>query len=258
MGIPDNREVTAFVGFVFNGEHSIEDHKIYRTSDGSRYAENLIPTTMDKTADVPGGNGQYFFKTNYKNRQIAIPIAFDQLNKEEFYNLKKWLKGDSIHELSFDERPEVKYSAKVTGTPQLKYICFEENGVDIYKGEGSIQFTCYFPFGHTEAEPWTKTATSTSDLDINESISVGGDIDTTFVFETTGVVGEVEIGNLKINPSETSFTWNSSTGLVVNTDGTPIAYIGKSYGLIGPDDINLKFTIKRNCTATLSWKKLYL
>jgi hypothetical protein len=31
--------------------------------------------------------------------------------------MKDWLNGTGIHELSFDERTEVKYSAKVTGTP---------------------------------------------------------------------------------------------------------------------------------------------
>ncbi len=274
MAIPTDRNPTAFIGFVFNGEHSINDHRIYRTSDGSRYNHNLIPQLNDKTADVPGGHGQYYFNSTYKTRQFSVPIAFDNLSETQFDGMKKWLAGTGIHELSFDEKPDVKYSAKVTGTPQLKFICFDEEyttttgtgdsaitttGIrNVYKGEGTIQFTCYFPFGYTEATPWTKTATSVSNLNINESISVGGDIGTTFVFETTGVIGEVEIGDLKITPSQDSFTWNSSTGLVINTNEIPIAYTGTSYGLIGPENINLKFTIKKGCTAELSWKKLYL
>jgi hypothetical protein len=31
--------------------------------------------------------------------------------------MKDWLNGTEIHELSFDEREDVFYSAKVTGTP---------------------------------------------------------------------------------------------------------------------------------------------
>jgi hypothetical protein len=51
------REGTAFIGFTYNGQHSIDDFGIYRTSDGSRYNYNLIPQLNDKTADVPGGHG---------------------------------------------------------------------------------------------------------------------------------------------------------------------------------------------------------
>jgi hypothetical protein len=62
------REGTAFIGFTYNGKHSIDDFGIYRTSDGSRYNHNLIPQLNDKTADVPGGHGQYYFSSTYKNR----------------------------------------------------------------------------------------------------------------------------------------------------------------------------------------------
>jgi hypothetical protein len=62
------REGTAFIGFTYNGQHSIDDFGIYRTSDGSRYNYNLIPQLNDKTADVPGGHGQYYFNSTYKNR----------------------------------------------------------------------------------------------------------------------------------------------------------------------------------------------
>ena len=35
---------------------------------------------------------------------------------------------------------------KTTGLPQLKYICFDEGGERIYKGEGTLNFIAYFPF----------------------------------------------------------------------------------------------------------------
>ena len=57
-----------FVGFTYNGVHSIRDLKIYRTSNGSRYDENMTATMTDLTADVPGGDGQYYFGTTFKNR----------------------------------------------------------------------------------------------------------------------------------------------------------------------------------------------
>jgi hypothetical protein len=46
-----------FIGFTYNNLHSYEEFKIYRTSDGDRYNDNLLPTFTDKTVDVPGGDG---------------------------------------------------------------------------------------------------------------------------------------------------------------------------------------------------------
>jgi hypothetical protein len=38
--------------------------------------------------------------------------------------MRKWLDGKNIHDLIFDETPYKVYSAKVTGSPQLKTVCF--------------------------------------------------------------------------------------------------------------------------------------
>ena len=144
-----------FIGFTYNGKHCIKDFGIYRTSDGSRYNDNLVPSVTDKTADIPGGNGQYFFQATHKNRQFSVSIAFDHLTEQKYREMRTWLDGKEIHDLIFDEAPYKVYSAKVTGTPQLKTLCFDEYNEElrmnqrIYKGEGTIQFTCYWPYAHT-------------------------------------------------------------------------------------------------------------
>ena len=138
-----------FIGFTYGDKHSIDDFGIYRTSDGDRYNDNLIPPLTDKTADIPGNDGRYYFSSHYKPRQFSIPIAFDSLTEVQYQQVRKWLSGKEIKELIFDEYPYKVYSAKVTGTPQLKTICFEEGGERVYKGEGTIQFTCYYPYAHT-------------------------------------------------------------------------------------------------------------
>jgi phage-related protein len=125
MAIPANRSVTAFIGFVFNGKHSLSDFNIYRVIEGDRYVQDLTPVMNDIIAEIPGGEGQYYFGTNYGTRNFSINIAFDGLSKNNFYEMRKWLNGKEIASLSFDERPNVNYSAKVTGTPQLQYICFD-------------------------------------------------------------------------------------------------------------------------------------
>jgi predicted phage tail component-like protein len=144
-----------FIGFTYNGKHSYRDLGIYRTIDGSRYNDNLTATLTDKTSDVPGGDGQYYFGTTFKNRTFTVQFAFDSLNELKLRELKQVFCGDGVYELIFDERPYQVWNAKVTGTASLKHICFEVDGERVYKGEGSITFTCYYPFAHTPTKLWS-------------------------------------------------------------------------------------------------------
>ena len=51
----------------------------------------------------------------------------------------------------------------MTGTSSMKYLCFDEWNEEtseydrVYKGEGTLQFTCYWPYAHT---PDTNTKVS--------------------------------------------------------------------------------------------------
>lgn len=150
-----------FIGFTYNGYHSIRDLGIYRISNGNRYDDNLTATMTDKVVDVPGGDGQYYFGTTFKNRTFTVNYAFDMLSEAGIRKLKEVFCGDGIHDLVFDERPYVAWPAKVTGTASMKHLCFEEDGQRIYKGEGSITFTCYSPYGHTPKKLWTVSNAAT-------------------------------------------------------------------------------------------------
>ena len=142
-----------FIGFTFNGVHS-SDMGIIRTSNGSRFNENLLPASTDKTVQIPGGDGTYYFGSNYTQRQIPISIATDELTETQFRQLKQWLGDKQIHPLVFDEAPYKTYMVKTSSAPTLKFICFDNitknNGEmtvnRVYKGEGSLQFIAYFPF----------------------------------------------------------------------------------------------------------------
>ena len=134
-----------YIGFTFNNTHS-SSLGIVRTSDGSRFNENLLPIIQDKTVQVPGGDGTYYFGSFYTQRQFNIPFAFDSLTEEQFATLKRWLGDKQVHELIFDELPYKAYQAKITGSATIKHIPFDENEKRVYKGEGSVQFTAYYPY----------------------------------------------------------------------------------------------------------------
>ena len=71
--------------------------------------------------------------------------------------MRRWLSGKELGDLWFEEAPYKVYTAKVTGQPSIKVIPFDETytegGVQktrrIYKGEGSVTFTAYWPYAHT-------------------------------------------------------------------------------------------------------------
>ena len=133
-----------FIGFSFNGYRS-EDLGIVRVSDGSRYTEDLVPTTQDKTVQVPDGDGFYYFGSDYTQKPFTIPIAFDGLTEKQFRELQQVFGTKELGKLIFDERPYKYYMVK-SSKPQLKYICFGKDGERIYKGEGTLTFTAYYPF----------------------------------------------------------------------------------------------------------------
>ena len=134
-----------FIGFSFNGYRS-EELGIVRVSDGSRYDEDLLPTDQDKTVQVPGGDGFYYFGSDYTQKPFNINIAFDELTEKQFRKLQQVFGTKELGKLIFDERPYKYYMVK-SGNPQLKYICFGKKGEPrIYKGEGTLTFTAYYPF----------------------------------------------------------------------------------------------------------------
>ena len=141
-----------YMGFTYNGKHSSE-LGIVRVSDGSRFNENLLPTMQDKTVQVPGGDGMYFFGSYYTQRQFNVNFAFDSLSEVQVAELKRHFSDKQIHDLIFDETPYKVWSAKVTGTATLKYIPFGEGETGrTYKGEGTIQFTCYQPYARVKSK----------------------------------------------------------------------------------------------------------
>jgi predicted phage tail component-like protein len=126
-----------YIGFSYNGVHSSE-LGIMRVSDGSRYNENLLPTSKDITVQVPGGDGTYYFGSYYTQRSFTISYAFDGLRENQVEFIKEFFGDKKIHPLIFDEHPYKIYYAKVASTTSIKYIPFSENNQRIFKGEGSL------------------------------------------------------------------------------------------------------------------------
>ena len=157
-----------FCGFSFNGYHS-SDLGFLRVSNGSRYNDNLIPTFQDRTVQVPGGDGTYFFDSFYTNKSFSINIAFDSMTEAQFRRLRQIFNAKDVGDLIFDEAPYKAYTAKVQSPPQLNYICFDEKDQRIYKGEGTIQFICYYPYARSVHKYMTDYTNSTNSSEWREA-----------------------------------------------------------------------------------------
>lgn len=143
-----------FISFSYNGVHSTELGIVHVTSS-DRYADALLPVIQDKTVQVSGSDGTYFFGSYYTQRQFILNVAFDNVSEDQIRLARKVFGDRQSHPLVFDEEPYKVYYAKITGTPQYNYIPFNNYEEDrnirprIYKGEGTFTFTCYDPFAHT-------------------------------------------------------------------------------------------------------------
>ena len=87
-----------FTGFTFGGVKS-SDLGIIRVSGGDRYEEQLSSEIKDRTVEVPGMDGEYYFGSNYGPRIIDIEIAFDSLTEEQFRELRKTFGTREIKDL---------------------------------------------------------------------------------------------------------------------------------------------------------------
>lgn len=250
-----------FLDFKF-GDHWASEHGLIRVSNSKRYDANIAPTLTDKTVEVPGNDGMYFFSTYHKQRQFTVNVAFDHVTEVQLRAIRVWLSGKEIKDLIFAEDLEKnasgvpqedkgrKYHAKVTGAPSFKYVPFDETNREsstnvtptssssdpltsqvIYKGEGTIQFTCYDPYAY-----------SIEQFNAADNPTVGGEVSTPFILTTEGGVsanttitikdGNTTLSSITItNQTTTGVEWNSNTGIVKDSPG-PIAFTGNSMVLL--------------------------
>lgn len=139
--------MTDFIGFRFGNFHT-KDLNLLVVSSSNRYDKNLLPELNDYTSEIVGSNGNYYFGSTFKNQEFTVNLAFDSIKEKDWRKMSQIFATDILKDLVFDELPYKTYRAKVKQKPNFKYICFKDRktGERIYKGEGSINFICYFPF----------------------------------------------------------------------------------------------------------------
>lgn len=134
-----------FVGFTYGNYHSSQ-LGIKRVSDGTRYSDDLSPTNSDKTVVRPGADGTYFFGVYFSQKPMELNIAFDNVTECQLRTLRQVFSNKMPQKLIFDEAPYKYYLVKPLTPPNLRYLCFDEGGNRIYKGEGVLSLVAYYPY----------------------------------------------------------------------------------------------------------------
>ena len=140
-----------FIGFEYNGVHSIRDLGIYRTSNNDFYDDKINGTVKDTYVSIPQVEGKVLTNTKITQKEFNLSFAYDGLTEERLNKLQKLLRPLNPSRLIFDEEPYKVYTAIVSAPPTLEYIPFDDGkGGTIYKGEGSIRFVCYDPLARNQ------------------------------------------------------------------------------------------------------------
>lgn len=156
-----------YIGFTFAGKHSSQ-FGILSVSSGDRYTRTLSPEFNDIVANVNGADGTYYFGTNLTRRSFQLNCAYDTVTEVDIREMKEWLRPDIVSPLTFDEIPYIQFYAKVSSPPQFSFLAFEdEYGDRVYKGELSISFSCYDPYGYS-VNKWIDNYTDLSPYDGND------------------------------------------------------------------------------------------
>lgn len=141
------RKLGDFTGFRFGSVHSSELGLIV-VSSSKRYEKNLLPTPNDYTQDAAGSDGSLYYGSTFKNQEFNVNIAFDSIDEPTWRKISQIFATDKPQDLVFDELPFKTYKAKLKSKPDFKYVCFtdRESGQRVYKGEGKLNFICYYPY----------------------------------------------------------------------------------------------------------------
>lgn len=148
-----------FLGFTLGDIHSSQLN-ITRVSSGDRYTDILLPSFKDITAEVPGGDGMYYWNTFYSQKPFTLDFAYDDLRDEDLRALRQAFGFKGIKPLIFDELPYKQYMVKCVSPPSFKYICFDHMEMRLYKGEGQANLVAYYPYALATFSPSIENAPS--------------------------------------------------------------------------------------------------
>lgn len=244
----------AYLGFMFGGVHSSE-LQVIRIIE-NRIEEELTVPREAKIMQIPGGNKGLFYGLNWMVKEVSVRIAYDNMSELSRRKMAQLLIPNKLQKLTFDEKPHITYWAKVSDSPQLTYVPFDDDELGrVYKGEGTINFIIPDPLGFTDAEvmrayddmdnPWFSTIGWELDsTDWNLSSSGG-----TKRVKNTGIAEadyKIYIKAKKSGTKMATFTIKTGNGSTLFNPTTSITEIKTGQIVCIDSRLNLTYLVDRN------------
>jgi predicted phage tail component-like protein len=141
-----------FIGFSFNGIHC-SAYGLTAVSSGLTQ-QPLYADFENRTIEVPGRDGAYYFGTKVKTRNFSISTAFENMTSANKKSILNWLNPNTVGKLTFDEAPYKYYYVKISSPPSFSFVPFEKNITNgkqhIFKGTIDIEFLATDPYGYSD------------------------------------------------------------------------------------------------------------
>lgn len=219
-----------FTGFSFGGVHS-SGLGITRVSGGDRYEEKLHPEVSDRTAEVPGLDGVYYFGSEHRERVFDITLGFDSLTEEQFRRLRTIFSTKEVKELIFDERPYKKYMAKIESPVELSFVCFDEPRKVIGAERKGIRIT-------------ERTATTSSVIsDVSEGLDV--------------TLSESTYQSFFSSDGTNTFEYRDSVWYLVEEEAeVELSNYGIEVTINDPSVENIGFKVTNSTTNGVTWEQV--
>lgn len=135
-----------------------------------------------------------------------------------------------VQSLIFDEFPYKRYMVKCTQPPVLKYLCFDYMEFRVYKGEGQVQLTAYYPFAFSVISPSIAYVQAGSVINNNGDMPANLEI----LYDTSELgnhillrlkdkynqqfIGKLELDNIVVDDKDKYIMINTQTQLIEGLD----------------------------------------
>lgn len=151
-----------FVSFSYGGKN-IEDFNLLAVFVNDRLTKDIYAPFEDTTTDQAELDGQLFWRSHYQANTLSFSLATDGITQQELEDFKSWFIPGIERELILTENSNRAIMARVSATPQINMIPFEEKvevnvagtkyltSTSLYKGEIILNFVMDDPFWYSIA-----------------------------------------------------------------------------------------------------------
>ena len=146
----------AYISFSYGGKY-IEDFNLLATM-GDRLSKNIYADFEDATSNYDTLDGQYYWGTHFTTNQLEFTLSTDGMSQTDLEKFKMWFKPGVERELILAEHPNRVILARVSATPTISMIPFEQietiliNGnkknisTALYRGDITLSFIMDEPY----------------------------------------------------------------------------------------------------------------